>query len=62
MRTAAANIALTVALFCLAAGSALAQEALRHHHGVPEIDGPAGVSALALLIGAGLFLYNRYRK
>lgn len=30
--------------------------------GAPEIDGPGGVAALALLVGAGLIVYNRYKK
>ena len=30
--------------------------------GAPEIDGPAGVAAIALLVGAGIIAYNRYRK
>lgn len=30
--------------------------------GTPEIDGPAGVAALALLVTAGIIAYNRYRK
>jgi hypothetical protein len=29
---------------------------------VPEIDGPAGVSAIALLVSAGLIAYNRARQ
>lgn len=29
---------------------------------VPEIDGPAGIAALALLVSAGIVAYNRYRK
>jgi hypothetical protein len=28
----------------------------------PEIDGPAGIAALAVLVSAGLIAYNRYRK
>jgi hypothetical protein len=28
----------------------------------PEIDGPGGVAAIALLVGAGLIAYNRYKK
>lgn len=28
---------------------------------VPEIDGPAGISALALLVTAGIISYNRAR-
>ena len=30
--------------------------------GAPEIDGPAGVAAIALLACAGVIAYNRYRK
>jgi hypothetical protein len=29
---------------------------------VPEIDGPAGISALALLVTAGIISYNRARS
>jgi len=29
---------------------------------VPEIDGPAGIAALALLACVGLIAYNRIRK
>lgn len=28
----------------------------------PEIDGPAGVAAIALVACVGLYLYNRYRR
>lgn len=28
----------------------------------PEIDGPGGVAAIALLVGAGLIAYNRYKN
>ncbi len=28
----------------------------------PEIDGPAGIAAIAVLVSAGLIAYNRYRK
>jgi hypothetical protein len=28
----------------------------------PEIDGPAGVAAIALLVSAGLIAYNRFRQ
>ena len=28
----------------------------------PEIDGPAGVAAIALVVCAGIVAYNRYRK
>lgn len=33
-----------------------------HHGHAPEIDGPAGVAAIALLVSVGLVAYNRYRK
>ena len=29
---------------------------------VPEIDGPAGIAALAILTSVGLIVYNRFRK
>lgn len=28
----------------------------------PEIDGPGGVAAIALLVSAGFIAYNRYKK
>ena len=28
----------------------------------PEIDGPAGISALAVLVSVGLLAYNRFKK
>lgn len=28
----------------------------------PEIDGPAGVSAIALIVSAGMIAYNRARQ
>ena len=31
-------------------------------HAAPEIDGPAGVAAVALLVSAGIIAYNRYKK
>jgi hypothetical protein len=31
-------------------------------HAAPEIDGPAGIAAIAVLVGAGLIAYNRYRN
>ncbi len=31
-------------------------------HVAPEIDGPAGVAAIALLVSAGFIAYNRYKK
>jgi hypothetical protein len=34
----------------------------RGPHAAPEIDGPAGIAAIAVLVGAGLIAYNRYRN
>lgn len=28
----------------------------------PEIDGPAGIAAVALLVSAGIIAYNRFKK
>jgi hypothetical protein len=28
----------------------------------PEIDGPAGIAAIALLASAGIIAYNRYKR
>ncbi|MEZ5815838.1 MAG: hypothetical protein R3D44_01995 [Hyphomicrobiaceae bacterium] len=35
--------------------------ALRWNCGVPEIDGPAGLSALAVLVSVGVMAYERYK-
>jgi hypothetical protein len=34
------------------------------HSGVaaPEIDGPGGVAAIALLVSVGMIAYNRYKR
>lgn len=39
-----------------------ATEAVASARGAPEIDGPAGIAACALLISVGLLAYNRFRK
>jgi hypothetical protein len=31
-------------------------------HSAPEIDGPAGVAAIAVLVSAGIIAYSRLRK
>jgi hypothetical protein len=49
----------TLALWVVGAAEAIAQRAGR---GAPEIDGPAGIAALVLLVGVGLLAYNRFRK
>ena len=43
-----------------ATAGALAQDGSRAT--APEIDGPAGLAAVALLVCAGLVAYNRFRK
>lgn len=35
--------------------------ALQWNCGVPEIDGPAGISALAVLLSVGLMAYERFK-
>jgi len=35
--------------------------ALQWNCGVPEIDGPAGISAMAVLLAAGAMVYERYK-
>lgn len=35
--------------------------ALQWNCGVPEIDGPAGISAMAVLLAAGVMVYERYK-
>jgi hypothetical protein len=52
-------VIVTLALWVVAAAEAIAQVRGR---GAPEIDGPAGIAALVLLVGAGLLAYNRFRK
>jgi hypothetical protein len=51
----------TLFISCCAVSQALAQNGSRGAS-APEIDGPAGVAAIAVLVGAGLIAYNRYRK
>lgn len=35
--------------------------AMQWNCGVPEIDGPAGISAIAILLSAGVMVYERYK-
>jgi hypothetical protein len=50
--------------------TAVTSVALAHRSGgprggpasAPEIDGPGGVAAIALLVGVGLIAYNRYKN
>ncbi len=61
---------MTTFLWCCAASEALATRGGHGPgwgggngaHGAPEIDGPAGIAAIAVLVSAGLIAYNRYRK
>ena len=50
----------TLAFWVGATAEAMAQ-ALRRG-GAPEIDGPAGIAALVILISVGLLAYNRVKK
>ena len=55
------QIACAAAPLMFLANDALAE---RHHHAghAPEIDGPAGIAAVALLVGAGLIAYRKFKK
>jgi hypothetical protein len=50
----------TLAFWLVAAGEAMAQA--WGPAGAPEIDGPAGVAAVAFLVSVGLIAYNRFKK
>ncbi len=53
----------TLFVWCCAVTQALAQgNGSGAARGTPEIDGPAGVAAIAVLVSAGLIAYNRYRN
>lgn len=55
----------TLAIWLVAAGDAMAWGfpiLRRIPHGAPEIDGPAGIAAVALLVSIGLVAYNRFKK
>lgn len=58
MRTAS-KIALAAAALLSSVPSALA---LSWNCTVPEIDGPAGLSALAVLVSAGVMAYERCKS
>ena len=49
-----------LSFWALAAGEAAAYG--NNNWGVPEIDGAAGIAAMATLIGIGLIAYNRFKK
>ena len=55
----------TLAFWAVAAAEAIAQVRGPGGSGgvsAPEIDGPAGIAALVILVSAGLLAYNRFRK
>ena len=45
--------------FVVEAAAGADWRAVRH---APEIDGPAGVAAIAVLVSAGMLAYHRLRK
>ena len=61
MRLKIASALLTFCTFVTATAPAYALEK-GVGNPVPEIDGPAGVAALALLVSVCLIAYNRFRK
>ena len=54
----AGTVALAIAPVFYLATEALADRRMA----TPEIDGPAGVAAVALLVSAGLIAYRRFKK
>lgn len=54
----ATKLALAASLLLSSVPSAFA---LQWNCGVPEIDGPAGISALAVLLSVGVMAYERYK-
>ena len=44
------------------AGSGLGGGGGGGSNSAPEIDGPGGIAAIALLVSVGLIAYNRFRK
>lgn len=51
----------TFAFWLAAAGEAMAGP-WGPTTGAPEIDGPAGIAAVAFLVSVGLIAYNRFKK
>jgi hypothetical protein len=58
------RVASVTLAFGMVIGAAASAFALPYNtqNPVPEIDGPAGIAALALLASVGLLAYNRIRK
>lgn len=56
-----ARVSCALLAFSAYAGEAAAMGYWRAVH-APEIDGPAGVAAVALLASAGVMAYQRFRR
>jgi hypothetical protein len=56
------RLAFTSLMFMLSTSVFSAAMARGGRHSAPEIDGPGGIAAIALLVSAGLIAYNRYRR
>lgn len=55
-------VVVSVILTGSGAAHAMAAGEWLQNFSAPEIDGPAGISALALLVTAGVITYNRWRR
>ena len=53
-------VSATLAFWAVSAAEAIAGPG--GTRSAPEIDGPAGIAALVILVSAGLLAYNRFRK
>jgi hypothetical protein len=62
IKSAYTRAAYAVLAFVAFAGEAVAMGNWRQVQHAPEIDGPAGVAAIALLVSAGIVAYNRLRR
>ena len=60
------SIYLRAALVLAAVGTSIGEAAAfadwRAVRSAPEIDGPAGIAAIAVLVSAGIMAYHRLRK
>ena len=54
--------AVTIAAVCVTIGEAAALSDFRAVRHAPEIDGPAGIAAIAVLAGTAMMAYHRLRK
>ena len=62
MKTFAIASTATVAALTAFSAAVLAADGPFRTVGAPEIDGPAGIGAIALLVSAGIVAYRRYTK